>query len=77
MDKGKAAKLFRTSADRDTPLSDAVSRMTTTRKPLATHPDIVNDSATLAIEVPILFYYFHDELLITLFFPGGQPDTRV
>lgn len=45
MEKGKTIKLFRPSTDRDvTPSSDAVSRVTTSRKGLGSQSDSINDS---------------------------------
>ena len=54
MEKGKAIKLFRPSSDREaTPSSDAVSRVTASRKGFGAHSDGINDSVVMDSEVRI------------------------
>ena len=58
MEKGKAIKLFRPSSDRDaTPSSDAVSRVTTSRKGFGAQSDGINDSVVLDSEVRTYFSF--------------------
>jgi hypothetical protein len=52
MEKGRTIKLFRPSSDRDATLSsDAVSRVTTSRKGLGSQSDSINDSIVQDPEV--------------------------
>lgn len=52
MEKGRTIKLFRPSSDRDATLSsDAVSRVTTSRKGLGSQSDSINDSIVQDHEV--------------------------
>jgi hypothetical protein len=54
MEKGKAIKLFRPSSDRDATLSsDAVSRVTASRKGSGAQSDGFNDGVVLDFEVRI------------------------